>query len=49
MLVSTYEANALPRGAASCGALAYVHKEQFDPDLIEQLWDERSTALWRTA
>ena len=49
VLVSTYEANALPRGAASCGALAYVHKEQFDPDVIEQLWDERSTALWRTA
>jgi len=49
VLVSTYEANALPRGAESCGALAYVHKEQFDPDVIEQLWDERSTALWRTA
>ena len=49
VLVSTYEANALPRGAASCGALAYIHKEQFDPDLVEQLWDERSTTLWRTA
>jgi DNA-binding NarL/FixJ family response regulator len=49
VLVSTYEANALPRGAASCGALAYVHKEQFDSDLVEQLWDERSTSLWRTA
>ena len=49
VLVSTYEANALPRGAASCGALAYIHKEQFDPDLVEQLWDERSNALWRTA
>lgn len=49
VLVSTYEANALPRGAASCGALAYIHKEQFDPDLVEQVWDERSTTLWRTA
>ena len=49
LLVSTYDANALPRGAASCGALAYVHKEHLDPDLVEQLWDERSTTLWRTA
>jgi DNA-binding NarL/FixJ family response regulator len=49
LLVSTYEANALPLGAASCGALAYVHKEHLDPDLIEQLWEERSNALWRTA
>ena len=49
LLVSTYDANALPRGAASGGALAYVHKEHLDPDLVEELWDERSTALWRTA
>jgi two-component system, NarL family, invasion response regulator UvrY len=49
VLVSTYDANALPPGAESSGALAYVHKEEFDPDVIEQLWDERSTALWRTA
>jgi DNA-binding NarL/FixJ family response regulator len=49
ILVSTYEANALPRGASSSGALAYVHKEHLDADLIEQLWDERAAALWRTA
>ena len=49
LLVSTYEANALPRGAASSGALAYVHKEYLEPDLVEELWNERSTALWRTA
>jgi DNA-binding NarL/FixJ family response regulator len=49
LLVSTYEANALPQGASSSGALAYVHKEHLDADLIEQLWDERANALWRTA
>jgi DNA-binding NarL/FixJ family response regulator len=49
VLVSTYEANALPHGASSSGALAYVHKEHLDADLIEQLWDERAGALWRTA
>ena len=49
VLVSTYEANALPRGTAACGALAYVHKEHLDADLIEQLWNERERGLWRTA
>ena len=49
VLVSTYEANALPLGAASSGARAYVHKEHLDADLLEQIWDERSKALWRTA
>jgi two-component system invasion response regulator UvrY len=49
ILVSTYEANALPQGASTSGALAYLHKEHFDPDLIEELWDERAVGLWRTA
>jgi len=49
ILVSTYDENALPAGASSCGALAYMHKEHLDADLIEQLWDERSTGLWRSA
>jgi two-component system invasion response regulator UvrY len=49
VLVSTYEVDALPQGASSSGALAYVHKEHLDADLIEQLWDERVGALWRTA
>lgn len=49
VLVSTYEANALPLGASSSGARAYVHKEHLDADLLEQIWDERSKALWRTA
>jgi two-component system invasion response regulator UvrY len=49
LLVSTYEANSLPQGASSSGALAYVHKEHLEADLIEQLWDERASALWRTA
>ena len=49
VLVSTYEANALPLGASSSGARAYVHKEHLDADLLEQIWDERSKASWRTA
>ena len=31
-------------GRGSSGALAYVHKEHLDADLVEELWDERSTA-----
>jgi DNA-binding NarL/FixJ family response regulator len=49
VLVSTYDENALPVGTSSCGALAYVHKEHLDPDLIEELWSGRTNALWRTA
>ncbi|HZB72999.1 MAG TPA: response regulator transcription factor [Acidimicrobiales bacterium] len=49
VLVSTYEVEDLPRGADSSGALAYVHKEHLDADLVEQLWRERDRAMWRTA
>ena len=49
VLVSTYEAEDLPSGAASSGALAYVHKERLDADLVEQLWRDRSGSMWRTA
>jgi DNA-binding NarL/FixJ family response regulator len=49
LLVSTYEADDLPADASSSGALAYVHKEHFDADLVEQLWRERALVGWRTA
>lgn len=49
LLVSTYKVDDLPAGAASSGALAYVHKEHLDGDLVEQLWRERALAMWRTA
>jgi two-component system, NarL family, invasion response regulator UvrY len=49
VLVSTYEVEDLPRGAASSGAVAYVHKEHLDADLVEQLWRDRRDAMWHTA
>ena len=49
VLVSTYEADDLPADASSSGAIAYVHKEHLDGDLIEELWQERSMPMWRTA
>lgn len=40
ILVSTYQADDLPSGADSCGAAAYVHKEDVSPALITALWQE---------
>jgi len=49
LLVSTYQVDDLPAGAESSGALAYVHKEHLDSDLVEQLWRDRAHTMWRTA
>ena len=38
VLLSTYDAEDLPADARSCGASAYVHKELFGPDVLEQVW-----------
>jgi two-component system invasion response regulator UvrY len=43
VLLSTYSEADLPADARECGAIAYVHKEDFGPDLIRQLWDGRSS------
>ena len=42
ILLSTYSESDLPADARTCGALAYVHKEDFGPAVIRQLWDARS-------
>jgi two-component system invasion response regulator UvrY len=44
ILLSTYSEADLPADARDCGALAYVHKEDFGPALVRQLWDGRSSA-----
>jgi two-component system invasion response regulator UvrY len=38
ILLSTYDADDLPADARSCGAIAYIHKEQFGPDVLESAW-----------
>jgi DNA-binding NarL/FixJ family response regulator len=43
ILLSTYSEADLPADARECGALAYVHKEDFGPALVRQLWDGRSS------
>jgi DNA-binding NarL/FixJ family response regulator len=42
ILLSTYSEADLPADARACGAIAYVHKEDFGPALVRQLWDGRS-------
>jgi two-component system invasion response regulator UvrY len=42
VLLSTYDAEDLPEDARRCGASAYVHKEQFGPDVLERVWKDDS-------
>ena len=39
ILLSTYSEDDLPADARDCGAIAYVHKEDFGPALVRDLWD----------
>jgi len=41
VLLSTYDQDDLPADARTCGALAYVHKESFGPDILEDIWSKR--------
>lgn len=38
VLLSTYDAEDLPADARTCGAIAYVHKEEFGPDVLDNVW-----------
>jgi two-component system invasion response regulator UvrY len=38
VLLSSYQEEDLPEGAKSCGAAAYVHKEDFGPRVLRALW-----------
>ena len=44
VLLSTYEAEDLPAEAASCGAAGYVHKEDFGPGMLRDIWDRHGRA-----
>jgi two-component system, NarL family, invasion response regulator UvrY len=37
LLMSTYDVEDLPAGAADCGAAAYLHKESLSPDVLTRL------------
>lgn len=38
VLLSTYDEEDLPADARTSGALAYIHKEQFGPDILQSTW-----------
>jgi DNA-binding NarL/FixJ family response regulator len=48
-LLSTYKVGDLPADARSCGAVAYVHKEDFGPQLLAGLWESRGDPDWASA
>jgi len=39
ILLSTYAAADLPENPQACGAVAYVHKEDFGPAVVRDLWE----------
>lgn len=41
VLMSTYNEADLPAGADMCGAARYVHKEDFGPAVLREVWDAR--------
>jgi two-component system invasion response regulator UvrY len=43
ILVSTYQSEDLPDEASACGAAAYVHKEDFSPEVLADVWRRRAS------
>jgi two-component system invasion response regulator UvrY len=44
LLLSTYQADDLPADARSCGAASYVNKEEFAPQVMQDVWAEHGPA-----
>jgi DNA-binding NarL/FixJ family response regulator len=44
LLVSTYNADDLPRDARTCGAAQYVNKEELGPDVLVDVWSHHAPA-----
>ncbi len=41
VLLSTYQVDDLPADAANSGAVAYVNKEEFGPQVLQDVWAQR--------
>jgi two-component system, NarL family, invasion response regulator UvrY len=41
ILLSTYKEDDLPADAGDCGAARYIHKEDFGPAVLREIWDGR--------
>ena len=48
VLVSTYAVNDLAADSRTCGAAAYVHKEELAPRVLRELWSAGGDDTWRT-
>ena len=48
-LLSTYRSADLPSDARSCGAAAYIHKEEFGPAVLASMWEAGGDPAWPTA
>lgn len=46
-LLSTYNVNDLPPDVASCGAAAYIHKEDFGGRILKTTWEAGGQDGWR--
>jgi len=44
VLVSTYQADDLPADARTCGATAYVHKEELEPRTLREVWGSHAAS-----
>ena len=42
IMLSTYKADDLPSEAADCGAARYVHKEDFGPGILREIWTDHT-------
>jgi two-component system, NarL family, invasion response regulator UvrY len=42
ILLSTYQASDLPADAGDCGAAAYINKEAFEPQVVQDVWAEHA-------
>jgi len=47
ILLSTYTLDDLPSDARTSGATCYVHKEELEPAILEEVWASRHTRGWR--
>jgi two-component system, NarL family, invasion response regulator UvrY len=46
ILVSTYTEADMPPAARSCGAVAYVNKDELSPRVVRRLWEAGGDPAW---
>lgn len=48
ILVSTYTEADMPPAARTCGAAAYVNKDELSPRVLRRLWEAGGDPTWRS-